>query len=132
MGKIYRCEMEVRGYELDSYGHVNHAVYVSYLEHARWKLLESEGINLTKFKEWRRWPVISGIEVKYLKPAFAGEKLEIETQGIEQRRVGFVLLQKIFRDGVQILEAKVTSVTVDENGRPAELPEEMKQLWDKS
>jgi acyl-CoA thioester hydrolase len=132
MGKIYRCEMEVRGYELDSYGHVNHAVYVSYLEHARWKLLEGEGITIAKFKEWGRWPVISAIEVKYLKPAFAGDKLQIETQGLEQRRVGFVLLQKIFKEGVQVLEAKVTSVTVDEKGKPTELPPEMAALWSKS
>ena len=50
--KTYRTELEVRGYELDSYGHVNHAVYPSYLEHARWQMLESESINLKTFAEW--------------------------------------------------------------------------------
>ena len=38
--KTYLCTLEVRGYELDSFGHVNHGVYVSYLEHARWKMLD--------------------------------------------------------------------------------------------
>ena len=33
----YKFKTEVRGYELDSYGHVNNAVYVSYAEQARWK-----------------------------------------------------------------------------------------------
>ena len=35
--KTYRCLIQVRGYELDSFGHVNHANYLNYLEHARWR-----------------------------------------------------------------------------------------------
>ena len=127
--KIYRCSLEVRGYELDSYGHVNHAIYINYLEHARWKMLEDEGINLRKFKEWNRWPVIAELEIKYMKPAFAGEKLDIETHVVEHRRVAFTLQQKIFRDGLQILEARIKSVMVNENGRPSEIPHEMIRIW---
>jgi len=132
MAKVYQCSIEVRGYELDSYGHVNHAVYVSYLEHARWKMLEEEGITLTKFQQWKRWPVIAGIEVKYLKPAFAGERLDIETQVVAYRRVGFSLEQKIFRQGQLVIEAKITSVIVNDLGKPAAAPEEMVQAWKKS
>lgn len=132
MAKTYRCTIEVRGYELDSYGHVNHAVYVSYLEHARWKMLEEEGITLSKFQEWKRWPVIANIEVKYLRPAFAGEKLEVETCVIENRRVGFSLSQRITRGETKLLEAKITSVIVNESGRPTEIPKEMMEAWKRS
>ena len=31
----HATRLTVRPYECDSYGHVNHAVYVNYLEHAR-------------------------------------------------------------------------------------------------
>ena len=31
-------DIQVRGYELDQWGHVNNAVYLNYLEHARWQL----------------------------------------------------------------------------------------------
>lgn len=129
LGKIYRCSLQVRGYELDSYGHVNHAVYINYLEHARWMMLEAEGITLQKFKEWKRWPVIMELEVKYMKAAFAGEKLDIETHVVEHRRVGFSMQQRIFRDGVQIIEAHIKSVMVNERGRPAEIPHEMIRIW---
>lgn len=132
MAKIYQCSIEVRGYELDSYGHVNHAVYVSYLEHARWKMLEEEGITLPQFQQWKRWPVIAGIEVKYVKPAFAGEQLDIETQVVEHRRVGFSLEQRIFRQEQLLVEAKITSVIVNDLGKPAAVPEEMVQAWKKS
>lgn len=88
MAKIYKSAIEVRAYELDSYGHVNHAVYV--------------------------------------------RVLEIETRVIESRRVGFTLEQKMFRQGTPLLEAKVTSVIVNESGRPTEIPEEMMQAWKNS
>ena len=35
---LYQVEIRVRGYEVDSLGHVNNAVYLNWLEHARWEL----------------------------------------------------------------------------------------------
>lgn len=127
--KTYRCSLEVRGYELDSYGHVNHAVYVSYLEHARWKLLAEEGIRLSDFNEWKRWPVIAGIEVKYLKPVFMGDVLEIRTQLVEHFRASFTFEQNVYKDELHVLSAKVKSVIINEKGRPSEFPEDLKRLW---
>src|SRR6185437_16164438 len=72
MSKAYRTQLEVRGYELDSFGHVNHANYLNYFEHARWRMLQDEGITLEVLEKWKRWPVIAAIEVKYLKPTFMG------------------------------------------------------------
>ena len=129
MSKIHRCQIQVRGYELDSYQHVNHANYLNYLEHARWQLLDGEGITLPKLNEWKRWPVIAEINVKYVKPAFMGDTLDIETQVTGMRRVGFALEQRIFRAGTLILEAKIGSVIVNEHGRPDELPEAFKTLF---
>ena len=36
---MYQCNLEVRGYELDSFNHVDNAVYLNYYEHARWQIL---------------------------------------------------------------------------------------------
>jgi YbgC/YbaW family acyl-CoA thioester hydrolase len=127
-GKTYTCTIEVRGYELDSFGHLNHAMYVSYLEHARWKLLEEENIRLADFNRWQRWPVIARIEVDYLKPTFMGESLEVRTQTVEAGRTSFIAEQAIFRGDTQVLKAKVHVVMVNEKGRPAELPEEVSRL----
>ena len=129
MPKIYHCSIEVRGYELDSFGHVNHAMYISYLEHARWKLLEDENVTLAKFNEWKRWPVIANIEVSYLKPTFMGEKLDVRTQVAEASRTSFIAEQEIFRGDTAVLKAKVRVVMVNEKGRPAEMPPAVSQLW---
>lgn len=127
--KIYRCTLSVRGYELDSFGHVNHAVYVSYLEHARWKLLEEEGILLSHFQEWKRWPVIAKIEVQYIKPAFMNEVLEVRSQIVEHGKTHFSLEQNIYKGDAHILKARIQSVIVNERGRPTEIPAELIKMW---
>ena len=33
----------VRGYELDSFGHMNNAVYLNYIEQAQWEILRKSG-----------------------------------------------------------------------------------------
>ena len=38
----YTCHLTVRGNELDSFGHVNNAIYLNYLEQARWEILRDE------------------------------------------------------------------------------------------
>lgn len=123
------CDLEVRGYELDSFGHVNHAVYISYLEHARWKALAERGIGLKEFQEWKRWPVISGLEVKYLKPTFLGESLQVRTQVLTEGKAHFVFDQKIYRGEVLVFAGKVQGVIVNELGRPADMPEPFVTAW---
>ena len=129
MPKTYVSHLDVRGYELDSFGHVNHAVYVSYLEHARWELLASENVTLAKFNEWKRWPVIARIEVDYLKPTFMGDRLAIESRIVETGKTNFTIEQQILRGDLPVLRARVRVVLVDERGRPAAGPPEVMGLW---
>ena len=75
--------LKVRGYELDSYRHVNHAVYLSYLELARWEFLASRGLTLRKLDELKRWPVVAALEISYLKPALMDDELTIPSRVTE-------------------------------------------------
>lgn len=127
--KIYRTTLEVRGYELDAYAHVNNSVYLNYLEVARWKMLSDEGITLQLFKEWKAWPVIASIEIHYRRAAFEGDELHIETRLLEQRTTSMIFEQKIFVKGQLITEAKVRSVIVDESGKPTRPPKIMQEKF---
>lgn len=129
MAKIYEWQFEVRGYELDSFGHVNHANYVHYLEQARWKLLEEEHIFPSDFDRLKKWPVISAIELKYRRPTFIYDKLKVTSQIVEHGRSSFVFEQKIYRKNDVVLEAKVHAVMVNEEGKPTLIPPEVKRLW---
>jgi YbgC/YbaW family acyl-CoA thioester hydrolase len=128
--KTYRSTIEVRGYELDSFGHVNNAVYLNYLEYARWKMLEKEGITLDLIQKEKLWPVISAIEIKYLRPSFMGDQLEIRSRIVESSKARFQIEQLVFRGETQIAAAKVYSVVVNENGRPVEIPSAYLKLWE--
>jgi YbgC/YbaW family acyl-CoA thioester hydrolase len=127
--KTYRCQLAVRGYELDSFGHVNHANYLRYLEHARWEMLAAEGITLPFLEENKRWPIIRKIEIDYIRPAFMGEVLNVITECVEHGNASSVFKQTIERDGVEILRARVSSATINELGKPARHPKEMERLW---
>jgi acyl-CoA thioester hydrolase len=129
MPRFFRSQIEVRGYELDSFGHVNHAAYVSYLEHARWHVLRDAGVTLQILNEWKRWPVIARIEVDYLRPTYMGDLLDIETQVVEHKKTSFVFSQRILRGTEPVLQAKVQAVMVNEKGRPSPLPPELNRLW---
>ncbi|MBC7691607.1 MAG: acyl-CoA thioesterase [Methylotenera sp.] len=129
MAKTYRSTLKVRGYELDSFGHVNHAVYVSYMEHARWEMLAAEGITLKKFQEWKRFPVIAELEAKYLRPTYIDDTLEVQSKVIENTKTSFIIQQTIYKGDVPVLLGKVRVVTVDETGRPAAMPSGIDLLW---
>ncbi len=131
--KIYECSIQVRGYEIDGFGHVNNSVYLNYLEHARWMMLNEEGLTLEKFRKWQRWPVIARIEIDYLKPTFMHDTLEVRTRMIEYRKSSFLIEQEIFRknssENQKVAVARIKSVVIDETGKPAGLPDEMTVLW---
>lgn len=126
--KTYRSELVVRWHELDSFGHLNHATYLLYLDHARWKSLESEGITLEQLKKWKSWPVVHSIEVQYMKPVFADQKLEIESRITECTRTSFFFEQIIQRDETPVAKARVRVAIVDDNGRPTAMQPELARV----
>lgn len=129
MARTYRSTVHVRGYELDSFGHVNHAVYLNYMEHARWELLAEKGITLERMAEWKRWPIIAHVELDYLKPTHMGDELDIHSSVVSTGKTHFVVEQVILRGDTEVLRGKVTIVTINEKGRPAELTPEMRTIW---
>jgi len=115
--------LTVRPYECDSYGHVNHAVYVNYLEHARMQFLHAVGFDYKGLIAAGFFTVISRLDISYRSPAYADDDLEIETEPREARRVSGVFHQVIRRGTDGIAEADVYWCVVDGRGRPARPPE---------
>jgi YbgC/YbaW family acyl-CoA thioester hydrolase len=116
--------LRVRFHELDAYGHVNHAVYLTYLEVARIDHLAVRGIDLLQLSAHTGMQlVVVGIEVDYLGTATAGEELEVTCTLIERRRASARFVQEIRRGGAVLLRAWVRTATIDPAGRPAAMPE---------
>ena len=88
----------VRTSELDSFGHVNHAVYLTYFEHARFQALSEAGFDWSVLDD-RGWAIfVVRVEVDYLAEAGREDELLIRTQAESFRRTSMLLAQDIVRD----------------------------------
>jgi acyl-CoA thioester hydrolase len=118
-------ELKVRFHELDPNGHVNHSVYLGYLETARIELLESLGFNPMTLAERGVHLVIVEVDIRFRRPAIAGDVLTIETGIREVKRASSWWHQRITRAGELIAEADVRSTATDRGGRPTRPPADL-------
>ncbi len=124
----HRAKLRVRGYELDSYRHVNHAVYLSYLEQARWEYLSACGLSLSELDRLQRWPVVVHLEMNYKKPALMDDELEIFSRVSKLGRASMEIEHEIRCNGALILSGKVVAAIIDETGKATRLPEEFHRM----
>ncbi len=124
MGEPARLQLKVRHYEIDQYGHVNHAQYVHYLEVARIEALEALGLSLPDMRRQGYLILAADLWVKYLAPARSGDTLEIVTYVREIRGARSIWVQEIHEATSQrlLVTAEVTGAFATEDGRPARVP----------
>lgn len=119
----------VRTSELDSFGHVNHAVYLNYFEHARFEALAEAGFSWGVLAE-RGWAIfVVRIEVDYLAEARREDRLLIRTWADSFRRTSMILAQEMVRADdpeVAVARARVTAVWVGPDRKPMRVPEEVR------
>ena len=72
------CRIAVRSYELDSFGHVNNAVYLNYLEIARSHWLVEMGASFAAIADAGIQIVISRAEIRYRAPLRSADTLLVE------------------------------------------------------
>ena len=124
---ISECSLRVRTYECDSYGHVNNANYLNYLEFARYEFLRDVGFDYKAMIQAGYGVYVARVEIDYKKPAVADDDLLIKSWPVKKGAVSGVIAQEIRRGEDLLVTAKVTWAFVDSNGMPTKvLPE-----WDK-
>lgn len=125
-------QMTVRGYELDSLGHVNNAVYLNYLEQARWEwakthgLLKSQGLDSL-------FMVVTTLQIKYLKELQLFDEIEIKTSFTGTRAPFLLFDQKIINlsTTLSVCKAQVEMLLVDHEKIPCDCPEYVLELLKK-
>ncbi|MEW5816338.1 MAG: thioesterase family protein [Spirochaetota bacterium] len=125
VGLEHQCTITVRSYELDSYNHVNNAVYLNYLEFARMELLKSIKFDLNSLHRKGYAMIVAKINIAYKKPAGLNDTLLIKTIPHKLGKTSGVFKQIITRGSTPICEAEVTWVLVDDKGRPSRIPAEL-------
>ena len=79
MAKTYSFKTVVKDEHLDSYGHVNHASYLSLFEDARWALLEEHGQGHKTVLSQRMGPIITECHIRYRRELRPCEHLKINS-----------------------------------------------------
>lgn len=65
------------GYELDSLGHLNQAVYLQYAEHVRWECLRAAGLTQEVLLASGFGPVVLETTIRYLRELRAGDEVDV-------------------------------------------------------
>ncbi|WP_353945564.1 thioesterase family protein [Streptomyces sp. HUAS MG91] len=109
MAEPFSVRVEVRGYETDTQGHLNQAVYLQYAEHARWAMLRDAGIEQHDLLARRVGPVVLETTIRYLRELRAGDSVDVGCVFEWGEGKTFRVLQEIRKtDGT--LSAEITGV----------------------
>jgi acyl-CoA thioester hydrolase len=107
----------VRFRDVDAMGHVNNAVFLTYLEEARIAYLLLFGAGVAEM-------ILARVEIDFRAPLRSGDEIEI---GVRPSNVGTKSLEleyAVRAGGAGAAEAKAVIVSYDyESGRTVELPE---------
>ncbi len=117
-----QIELRVRFHELDPYGHVNHGVYLNWFETARIEALDALGFGLSTLRARGFHLVVTEANVRFLRPAVAGDVVTVDSQIRDLRRATSWWHQRVLRDDEVLAEVDVRSGTVDADGRPVAAP----------
>lgn len=124
MGSPLVVRLKVRTYELDSFGHVNNANFLHYLEFARGEFMAFRGMGFAHFAEWGARPVVARAWVDFRTPALADDLLRIEGRITNWGRVRFTLAYTIYNESRNRLcaEAETVMAFVNAQGKPVPIP----------
>lgn len=101
---------------MDAEGIVNNANYLHYLEHTRHEFCQEAGLSFRRMHEEGLDPVVTRIEIKYLRSLGLGDSM-VSKLSLSRRGPVFVFNQDIFTpEGSPVVTAVVEIVSF-ENGR---------------
>ncbi len=113
--------------ETDQAGVIHHTVYPVWFEMGRTELLRVNGLAYSELEKNGIYFVVAELNVKYRRPAFYDEKLDLITtcSRITSARVEHTY--RLIRQSTGLLLADGSSILacVDTNGRPRRMPEFM-------
>jgi acyl-CoA thioester hydrolase len=122
---MFEFKITVRGYELDSYGHVNHAVYLNYMEQARWEIIRQIGLIEDLIHEEKKLVVIK-VDVRYVKELKLFDEIMIQTR-VKKEAPYLVFYHKMinYSGKFQVARAVIKTILLDEKKTPLDIPNRM-------
>jgi YbgC/YbaW family acyl-CoA thioester hydrolase len=119
---MYEYQLAVRGYELDSYGHVNNAVYLNFFEQARWEIFRQLDL-MNYFKQNNLLLVVTEMQIRYSREAKLFDELVVRTKVINEAPY-LVFNHRMYHRGskVKICSADVKTLLTDKEHIKYDIP----------
>ena len=128
MHKNFTHNVKVYYEDTDAGGVVYYANYLKYLERARTEALSTIGLSNTKIKnDYGTLIIVKSCNIEYKKPAKFEDTLEIISEIKSFTKTSFLMKQSILRNNEIISDAEIHLVSVDKNGKPSKIPEDLKK-----
>ena len=80
LNEVFEYEIVIKECHLDSFGHVNNAVYVQLYEEARWDFITKNGFGLEVIQRDQVGPVLLDLQVKFRREIKNREVIKIHSQ----------------------------------------------------
>lgn len=109
---IYEYDMTILEQHLDTFGHVNNAVYLTIYEEARWDFITSNGLGLKQIMETKIGPVLLDLNLTFKSELNNREKIKIVSQARPEMRNKYVMVldQKILKENGKVASTLTLSV----------------------
>ena len=126
MPAVSTVTVDVRYRDIDAMGHVNNAVYATYLETARAALFaEHLGIALTDAPT-----VLASLQIDYHAPITLGDRVTVTCAVERVGRTSIPMTYTIRADGTDCATATSVQVVIDaDSGKPIPVPEKWRKLF---
>jgi acyl-CoA thioester hydrolase len=120
-------ELVVRAEDIDAYGHVNNAVYLTWLDRAAWSHSAALGVPLEQCVTMRRGMAALRTEIDFVRAALSGDRVRIATWIAGSN--GRLRVERRFQvvraaDDATLARARTEYVCINlDSGRAARMPE---------
>jgi acyl-CoA thioester hydrolase len=126
-------ELEVAAADIDAYGHVNNAVYLTWLDRAAWSHSAALGVPLEQCVALRRGMAAHRIEIEYLRAAVRGDVVQAATWIASSD--GRLRAERRFQvrrrsDGDTLARARIDYVCINlDSGRAVRMPDSFARAY---
>jgi YbgC/YbaW family acyl-CoA thioester hydrolase len=109
---IYEYELTILEHHLDTFGHVNNAVYLELYEEARWDFITKNGFGLNQILETKIGPVLLDLNLTFKSELNNREKIKIISQARPEMRNKLVMVldQKMVKENGKVASTLTLSV----------------------
>lgn len=109
---VYEYELTILEHHLDTFGHVNNAVYLELYEEARWDFITKNGLGLKEIFATQIGPVLLDLNLTFKSELGNREKIKIVTEARAEMKNKYVMIidQKILKENGKVASTITLSV----------------------